>query len=121
MKKFFMFGLMVLSMAVLSTAAFAVEEVGGSTLEFLDQGLIRGNWGTIIGLLIALFGLYMWLVKQETWGIMVIVGGVMVTFFPGIFDTLDSGLRTVFGEFDSTTTIGAGTDAQTSGGASVGK
>jgi hypothetical protein len=109
----------VAALAVLFTAmpevalAQTSSVVGSNALNFLDQGLIRGNWGTIIGLVIALFGLYVWLIRQETWGVVVIIGGVLVTFFPGVFDTLDEGLRAVVNEFDSTTTVSQGTNAQT--------
>lgn len=66
-----------------STAAGA----GGSFLETLE-GLVTGNIGLMVGLALAILGIYTWVVKQETSaGIMLIIGGVLITVAPGIFNS----------------------------------
>lgn len=69
------------------------------TTELVD--LVQGNIGTAIGLAIALFGLWTWIVKQTTWGIVMIIGGVILTAFPGIFDNLREGVASTFQDVES--------------------
>jgi len=47
-----------------------------------------GNIGLLIGLGIAALGLWKWLMDQSSWGIILIIGGVLVTAFPGIFKSV---------------------------------
>lgn len=89
---FVAFAAMVLTM--LPEVALAQEEAGEELLETV-VGLVSGSMGTLIGLGIALFGLYMWLIQQASWGIMVMIGGVALTAFPGIFDWMREGLNDV--------------------------
>ncbi len=72
------------------------------------RDVIAGNVGTLIGLGIALLGLYTWLVQQSSWGVIMIVGGVAITAFPGIFSGMQDGFATMFaatGATDDTTEI----------------
>lgn len=90
---FVAFAAMILTM--LPEAAMA-QSAGSSTAagdQLLDTvlGLVTGSMGTLIGLGIALFGLYMWLIQQASWGIMVMIGGVALTAFPGIFEWMRDG------------------------------
>lgn len=69
--------------------------------------LVRGNWGTLIGLGIALLGLYTWLVKQDTFvGILMMIAGIAITAFPGIFGSMQDAFQTAFNA------SGASTDRQ---------
>ena len=83
-----------------ATAASAPSNVSKATGgELLSQvlGMVSGSMGTLIGLGIALFGLYMWLIQQSSWGIMVMIGGVALTAFPGIFEWMRGGFETATG------------------------
>lgn len=62
------------------------------------SALITGNIGTLIGLGIALLGLYTWLVQQSSWGIVMIIGGVAVTAFPGLFNSMQGGFAALFAD-----------------------
>ena len=63
-------------------------------------GNLSGTVGTTAGLVISLFGLYMWIWNQVSWGVMVAVGGALLTAFPGIYENLASGTQ---GAFKATT------------------
>ena len=80
----------VLTMAPEAAMAQDATAAGGDLLASV-LGMVSGSLGTLIGLGIALFGLYMWLIQQSSWGIMVMIGGVAVTAFPGIFEWVRSG------------------------------
>ena len=96
--KFFTFALFgLLAVAFSLTPELAMAQGVGGTLKTDITNMITGNIGTVVGLVIALFGLYMWLVQQATWGLMVILGGVCVTIFPGIF----AGLQATVDSLDS--------------------
>jgi len=85
------FAVLGLALAMMPELAIA-QDAGESALDDLLAGM-TGSIGTFVGLLIALFGLYVWLVQQNTWGIMIIIAGVAVTAFPGIFDGMRDGLN----------------------------
>jgi len=70
--------------AVTTATAAGGDAVGADLLGTIVQQM-SGNLGTAFGLGIAVFGLYMWIVQQATWGIVMIIGGVAITAFPGLF------------------------------------
>ncbi|MDD9919725.1 MAG: hypothetical protein OXR68_03770 [Alphaproteobacteria bacterium] len=91
--KFTAFGLLTVGLAILAPeamAASAEQSVGKGLLEMMD-GLLSGNLALFAGIIIALFGAWGWLIKQETWGIIMIAAGVAVTAFPGIFQGIAKG------------------------------
>ena len=97
MKKFgILFSLaLVAGFTMLAPEAVAQStDLGGNFAETLMKTL-RGNGGIFIGVAIALLGLYTWLMKQNTWGVVMIIGGVAFTAFPGLFDGVAEGLNTV--------------------------
>ncbi len=55
--------------------------------------LLSGNLGLFIGLAIAIFGFYQALVEQKTWGWVMIIGGTIVTAWPGIFKGMYEGVN----------------------------
>ncbi len=57
------------------------------------SGLIESNYGLFIGLLVAALGLWRWLMSQDSWGVMLIIGGIVITAFPGIFGGFYNGTR----------------------------
>lgn len=105
------FGLLAVALVMMPESAMAQSIDTDSTAageELLDTvlGLVTGSMGTLIGLGIALFGLYMWLIQQSSWGIMVMIGGVALTAFPGIFEWMRSG----FSDASSTEATGSSSD-----------
>lgn len=82
--------------AISPDLAFATTGASGAGQDFGKDlvALMSGNWGTLAGLLVAILGLYTWLVKQETWwGIMMLVFGIAVTAFPGLFANMQDGFK----------------------------
>ncbi|MCP5405697.1 MAG: hypothetical protein H6922_05705 [Pseudomonadaceae bacterium] len=88
--------LLVAGLAMVGGDALATNGTTGSAgagQTVLNQiiGAITGNIGLIIGLVLAILGIWTWVVKQETAaGIMLIIGGVLITVSPGVFNTLRS-------------------------------
>lgn len=90
------------------------SNAGSSVLGAL-QGAITGNIGLILGLGLAILGIWTWVVKQETAaGIMLIIGGVLITISPGVFNSI----RGMVDGIVATTSGGAGnlTTTQRAGG-----
>ena len=97
MKIYSIMGLVAVAGAMLPEAAFAQGGVDvGSDLFDDVQDLIRGNLGVVIGLVLSLFGLWMWLVQQATWGLVIVVGGAALTAFPGIYGAVSDNISTAF-------------------------
>ena len=92
-------GVMTLVMADASVAqqviqdtsgAFSQSQVGvGVKTAFSD--LLKGNIGLVVGVFFAVFGAYMWLVKQET---MVGIGSIVFGAVIALSDNLLSGMVT---------------------------
>ena len=95
-------------MPEMANASAPAGGAGSSTADDL-QTLITGNIGTLVGLGIALLGLYTWLVQQSSWGVIMIIGGVAVTAFPGLFQSMQGGFSAAFSG------SGATSDASTFG------
>lgn len=92
MKKLFLFALFGFVAVALTVAPeFAMADAGATLLGDLNTAL-GGSLGTIAGLIIAVLGLYMWLVQQASWGIVMIIGGVLITVFPQLFDSIKGGV-----------------------------
>jgi hypothetical protein len=81
---------LVAGLALVGSNAFAdgASDAGNTVLTTIEQA-ITGNIGLVIGLVLAILGIWTWVVKQETAaGIMLIIGGVLITVAPGVFNTL---------------------------------
>lgn len=98
------FGLLAVILTMTPELALAQSEAAGEELQTSIFNMLTGSIGTLVGLGIALFGLYIWLIQQSSWGIMVMIGGVALTAFPGIFEWMRSGFEEA--------TDGQATDAQ---------
>ena len=98
MKKLFTFALFGFVAVALTLVPEMAHAAGGDGTAFLKDitDALAGTYGTIFGLLLALMGLYMWLVQQASWGIVLIIGGVVFTVFPSIFTNIKSGITTTF-------------------------
>jgi type IV secretory pathway VirB2 component (pilin) len=82
-----------------SPAGGAAFQSGNTALQTL-QGTITGNIGFLIGLAIAFFGVWTWIVQQNTGaGILMIIGGVLITMVPQIFTGAQSLVSGVVGQF----------------------
>ena len=94
-----MLGVVSVAAAMLPEAALAADGTGVGSELFTDvQDLIRGNLGVVVGLGLSLFGLWMWLVQQATWGLLLVVGGAALTAFPGIYGAISSNVKTAFSD-----------------------
>ena len=101
---FSVMGLVAVTATMLPDLAFAqagssVSGGGTSVGEnlFNDvQELIRGNLGIVAGLGLSLFGLWMWLVQQATWGLLIVIGGAALTAFPGIYGAINTNIKNSF-------------------------
>lgn len=52
------------------------------------QGMITGNVGFFIGLAVTVLGIWTWVIKQQTGaGVIMIIGGVLITLAPGLFNS----------------------------------
>jgi TrbC/VIRB2 pilin len=89
---FFAFAAVLVMLGFLADPASAqginsqIGNAGGNLLSTL-QSAITGNIGLFIGLAIVVLGLWTWIIKQETGaGITMIIGGVLITLAPGMFN-----------------------------------
>jgi hypothetical protein len=73
---------------VIGADAFADEAGAGFLADF--KTAIRGSIGTTGGLVVSLVGLYMWIWNQVSWGIIVAIGGALLTAFPDIYENIGS-------------------------------
>ncbi len=91
---FFAFAAVLVMLGFLADPALAqggnVTNAGQGLLNTL-QTAITGNIGLFIGLAIVILGLWTWIIKQETGaGITMIIGGVLITLAPGLFNGVRS-------------------------------
>lgn len=87
----FLFSLAAVAfMAVMiAEPTFAAGDAKSSGAAGLDTltGIITGNIGLLIGLGITVLGLWTWIIGQKTGaGIIMIIGGVLLTLAPGLFN-----------------------------------
>lgn len=105
---FFAMAAAFLMLVVFSNPALAqAADAGDNMLAALEQSL-TGHIGFFIGLGITVLGLWTWIIKQETGaGITMIIGGVLITLVPGIFngvhDVMEGVVDTFSGDGNVTT------------------
>lgn len=80
----------------------------GSSLLTDIQSLISGRLGTVIGLAISLFGLWMWLGQQSSWGLLIVIAGAALTAFPGLYGSLSGAFRSAFSSTGAGGSVGTG-------------
>jgi len=93
MKHYIFLSILALSFLIAPDIAFA--EAGGSLLTDV-QNLLTGSVGTVVGLGVSLFGLWVWLAQQSSWGILILIAGAAVTAFPGLYKGLAEGFENAF-------------------------
>lgn len=77
---------------------------GGRARETLEN-VITGNIGLLLGLGITILGLWTWIIGQKTGaGIIMIIGGVLLTLAPGLFNGARNMLGGVVQQFGGDTT-----------------
>jgi hypothetical protein len=59
-------------------------------------GLLTGSMGTVVGLGISLFGLWIWLAQQSSWGLLVLIAGAAITAFPGLYKSMTDSFKSAF-------------------------
>ena len=101
------FALLVAVSLVLPDVAHAQSNVGNSLLTDI-QGLISGRLGTVIGLGISLFGLWMWLAQQSSWGLLIVIAGAALTAFPGLYGSLAGAFKSAFTTTGAGSSVGSG-------------
>ena len=69
-----------------------VADTGSAEYQVL-RGLLEGNLAVVFSVVAALFGLYQWLIQQQTWGLIVLLIAVVFTALPSIFDGLCGGMQ----------------------------
>ena len=86
-----------LAIIALSTEpALAAANNTGSGLLSDIEGLIAGKLGTVLGLGVSLFGLWVWLAQQSSWGLLILIAGAALTAFPGLYGSLASAFENAF-------------------------
>lgn len=118
----------ILSITALALAAVLLSEptfaqgtgaagTAGSTAFNTFQSAITGNIGFLIGLAIAFFGVWTWIVQQNTGaGILMIIGGVLITMVPSLFNGARNFVGGVVGSFGGTSNAVNRTGATTNVG-----
>jgi type IV secretory pathway VirB2 component (pilin) len=109
---FFAFAAVLVMLGFMTDPALAQAGVAGGNLKTTLEQVITGNIGLFIGLAIVILGLWTWIIKQETGaGITMIIGGVLITLAPGIFNGVREFMGGVVQGFggSATTVTGAGT------------
>lgn len=89
-KRNFTFGLAAVALMALMAAQPALAQNAGSAgataLSTLTDA-VTGNLGLLLGLGITILGLWTWIIGQKTGaGIVMIIGGVLLTLAPGLFN-----------------------------------
>ena len=59
-------------------------------------GVFQGSVGALVGLGISLLGLWMWLMQQNSWGIVLLIAGALLTVFPDIFASFTKSAQGAF-------------------------
>lgn len=62
------------------------------------RDVIRGSFGTLIGLLVSMTGLYSYLMSRSKYGFFFFIAGVALTGLPGLFDWYFKGAVEAFGD-----------------------
>ena len=81
--------------SVLVGTDIAMADAGGSLLTDV-QNVLTGSLGTVVGLGVSLFGLWVWLAQQSAWGILTLIAGAAITAFPGLYKGLADGFKNAF-------------------------
>ncbi len=106
-KRTLVFGLTAIALMALVVVdpTFAQASTAGGTAKTTLENVITGNIGLLLGLGITILGLWTWIIGQKTGpGIIMIIGGVLLTMAPGLFNGARNMLGGVVQQFGGNTT-----------------
>ena len=92
---------MVLVLAMLAGLGWADDAAGESSVALSMsvycgvKSLVNGNVGLLIGFAVAIFGLYQLVQGKTGGGLLLIVGGALVTFVPNLIESALEGVSSV--------------------------
>jgi hypothetical protein len=95
-----LFAFTLVIIGILPDVAIAQTSSGGGaggSLKTDVVGILTGNLGTVVGLGVSLFGLWVWLAQQSSWGLLIVIAGAAVTAFPGLYSGMAQGFAAAFG------------------------
>lgn len=97
-QKNFLTALFVLAATAVFALAPDVAHANGAGQSLLADitGLLTGSMGTVVGLGISLFGLWVWLAQQSSWGLLIVIAGAAITAFPGLYKGMTDGFKAAF-------------------------
>lgn len=85
----------ILTLALLLIPIVGITQgVGQAETEIL-AGVLSGNLGLLVGLIAGVFGMYIWLVEQRSWGLVMIILGATFTAFPSLFEAMYNGVNPI--------------------------
>lgn len=95
-KKFLTVAFALFAAAIFSLAPEVAHATAGQSLLADVTGLLTGSMGTVVGLGISLFGLWVWLAQQSSWGLLIVIAGAAITAFPGLYKGMTDGFKAAF-------------------------
>lgn len=98
-KSFFTLAFTLFATAIFTLAPDMAHAAGSTAGQSLLQditGLLTGSMGTVVGLGISLFGLWVWLAQQSSWGLLIVIAGAAITAFPGLYKGMTDGFKAAF-------------------------
>lgn len=101
-KRSIFFGLAAIALLALVAVdpVFAQADTAGAEAKETLENVITGNIGLLLGLGITILGLWTWIICQKTGaGIVMIIGGVLLTLAPGLFNGARSMVSGVVDQF----------------------
>lgn len=96
MRKYLFLFVIGFTLLITPEFAFAANTTAGGGLLADVQALLQGSLGTVVGLGISLFGLWVWLAQQSSWGILILIAGAAITAFPGLYAGLTESFKSAF-------------------------
>lgn len=93
----------VLLMGTTAVSAQSAEYIGADFFDSL-QNMVTGNVGFFLGLLLTVLGLITMVFKQFSAGVVMLIGGVLITLSPGLFNSLRNLMADVLDTVGATST-----------------
>lgn len=91
----FLFVCLLTSAFVLVPEVASAQTAGQGLLSDITN-MLQGSIGTVVGLGVSLFGLWVWLAQQSSWGLLIVIAGAAITAFPGLYKGMTDGFKAAF-------------------------